>query len=182
VLTDLLGGQVQIMLPATVSSIEYIRAGRLGRSHSPPRRDQNCCPTSRPWLSSCRAMRRVIGLASAHQTPRRLRLCRSSTIRSGLADAKIKARLAELGGDALSPAAFGRSAHRTPLGTQNLPLLRSYHNKTLSWDDHAISLLKLTHDHLDLLPHRVTAGLAHLIKNWVHFWKGVPSMLHSCGK
>ena len=28
-LTDLLGGQVQVMFPATVSSIEYIRAGRL---------------------------------------------------------------------------------------------------------------------------------------------------------
>jgi hypothetical protein len=55
-----------------------------GRSQSPPRRDQNCCRTSRPWLSSCRAMRRVIGLASAHQTPRRLRSCRSSTMRSPL--------------------------------------------------------------------------------------------------
>jgi tripartite-type tricarboxylate transporter receptor subunit TctC len=28
-LTDLLGGQVQVMFPSTVSSIEYIRAGRL---------------------------------------------------------------------------------------------------------------------------------------------------------
>src|SRR5215471_9722267 len=28
-LTDLLGGQVQVMLPGTVASIEYIRAGRL---------------------------------------------------------------------------------------------------------------------------------------------------------
>jgi tripartite-type tricarboxylate transporter receptor subunit TctC len=28
-LTDLLGGQVQVMFPATVSSIEYIRDGRL---------------------------------------------------------------------------------------------------------------------------------------------------------
>src|SRR5262245_4561199 len=28
-LTDLLGGQMQVMFPATVSSIEYVRAGRL---------------------------------------------------------------------------------------------------------------------------------------------------------
>jgi tripartite-type tricarboxylate transporter receptor subunit TctC len=28
-LTDLLGGQVQVMFPSTVASIEYIRAGRL---------------------------------------------------------------------------------------------------------------------------------------------------------
>lgn len=122
------------------------------------------------------------GVCAPNATPAKVVQKLNNQINAGLADAKIKARLAELGGDALSPAAFGRSAHRTPLGTQNLPLLRSYHNKTLSWDDHAISLLKLTHDHLDLLPHRVTAGLAHLIKNWVHFWKGVPSMLHSCGK
>jgi hypothetical protein len=108
----------------------------------------------------------------------------NNEINAGLADAKIKARLAELGGDALalSPAALDALRTVRSLGTRNLPLLRSYHNKTLSWDDHAITLLKLTHDHLDLLPHRVTAGIAHLIKNWVHFWKGVPSMLHSCGK
>jgi tripartite-type tricarboxylate transporter receptor subunit TctC len=52
-LTDLLGGQVQVMFPATVSSIEYIRAGRL-RALAVTRA-QNYCRTSRPWLSSYRA-------------------------------------------------------------------------------------------------------------------------------
>ena len=56
-LTDLLAGQVQVMFPATVSSIEYIGRAGCGRSQSPPRRAQNCCPTlagqnHMTWLTS----------------------------------------------------------------------------------------------------------------------------------
>ena len=78
-LTDLLAGQVQVMFPAIVSSIEYIRDGRLARSQSPPQRAQSFCRTSRPWRSSCSNTRRVIGSAFAHQAPHRPRSSRSST-------------------------------------------------------------------------------------------------------
>ena len=65
-LTDLLGGQVQVMFASMSSSMEYMRTGKLRalavttatRSEALPR-------TSRPWLSSCRATRRADGSASA---------------------------------------------------------------------------------------------------------------------
>ena len=49
-LTDLLGGQVQVMFATTASSIEYIRAGRL-RALAVTSREAigRCCPTSRRW-------------------------------------------------------------------------------------------------------------------------------------
>ena len=68
-----------------------------------------------------------------------------------------------------------------PVFRCNLLLLGSYRNKTFGWDDHPITLLKLTDDHLGLLPPRY-AGLAHLSKDWAHFWKGIPPVLHSCSK
>jgi tripartite-type tricarboxylate transporter receptor subunit TctC len=64
-LTDLLGGQMQVMFPTTVSSIEYIRAGRLRA------------------LAVTAATRS--DALSAHQKPRQLRSSTSSTRRSTLA-------------------------------------------------------------------------------------------------
>ena len=84
-LTDLLGGQVQVMFPATVSSIEYIRDGRLRALAVTAATRSERYRTSRPWLSSCRTTRPVIGSAYAHQMPRRPRSSRSSTRRSTLA-------------------------------------------------------------------------------------------------
>ena len=63
-------------------------------------------------MSSCRATRRAPGSASAHRrhTPAEIVEKLNKEINAGLADPKIKARLADLGGDvlALSPADFGK--------------------------------------------------------------------------
>jgi tripartite-type tricarboxylate transporter receptor subunit TctC len=67
---------------------------------------------SRLSQNLCRATRRVPGPASAHRRPLRPRssMRHNKEINAGLADPKIKARLADLGSTALagSPADFGR--------------------------------------------------------------------------
>src|SRR5215472_3331733 len=69
-------------------------SGMVGCAHlqSPPRRAQSCCRTSRPWISSCRAMRRAAGSASARQRLRRPRSSKSSTRRSTRASPIPKSR------------------------------------------------------------------------------------------
>src|SRR5262245_6269663 len=61
-------------------------------------------------------------------------------------------------------------------------LLGSHCNETLGRDDNSIAPLKLTHDHLDLFPHRLTFGVPYLLKKRAHLWKGIPSVLHRCGE
>ena len=111
-LTDLLGGQVQMMIPAPLASIEYIRAGKLrALAVTTPTRWKDC-QTSRPWASSCRAMKRALGSASARPSARPPRSSKNSTRRSMLPwpTPKMRARLADMGGTALPglPADFGK--------------------------------------------------------------------------
>jgi tripartite-type tricarboxylate transporter receptor subunit TctC len=73
-LTDLLGGQVQVMFDNLASSLEYIRAGRL--------RPLGLTTMCRPWANSCPASRRALNSASAHPRARRPRSSRGSTERS----------------------------------------------------------------------------------------------------
>jgi tripartite-type tricarboxylate transporter receptor subunit TctC len=111
-LTDLLGGQVQVMFPATVSAIEYIRAGRLRalavttatRSELLPD-----IPTVAEFVPGYEASN-WFGVCAPNATPAEIVEKLNNEINAGLADSKMKARLAELGGDvlALSPAAFGK--------------------------------------------------------------------------
>jgi tripartite-type tricarboxylate transporter receptor subunit TctC len=110
-LTDLLGGQVQVMFPSTVSSIEYIRAGRLRalavttatRSEALPR-----IPTVGEFVPGYEASG-WFGIGAPKGTPAEI-VDKLKEINAGLADPKMKARLADLGGDvlALSPADFGK--------------------------------------------------------------------------
>ena len=76
-LTDLLGGQVQVVFDTTLASIEYIRAGRL----------------------------RPLAVTTTEVIDKL-----NKEINAGLADPKIKARLADLGGTPFvgSPADFGK--------------------------------------------------------------------------
>jgi tripartite-type tricarboxylate transporter receptor subunit TctC len=111
-LTDLLAGQVQVMFPATVSSIEYIRAGRLRalavttttRSELLPD-----IPTMAEFVPGYEASN-WFGVGAPKATPAEIVEKLNREINAGLADAKMKARLADLGGDvlALSPADFGK--------------------------------------------------------------------------
>jgi tripartite-type tricarboxylate transporter receptor subunit TctC len=111
-LTDLLGGQMQVMFPATVSSIEYIRAGRLRalavtaatRSDELPD-----IPTVAEFVPDYEASN-WFGVGAPKATPAEIVEKLNEEINAGLADPKIKARLAELGAMVLasSPADFGK--------------------------------------------------------------------------
>src|SRR5262249_527614 len=64
-MTDLLGGQVQVIFGAVTSSIEYIKAGRLRALAALPQSARRRCPNCQPGASSGRATRRVSGTVLA---------------------------------------------------------------------------------------------------------------------
>ena len=111
-LTDLLAGQVQVYFAGTPASIEYIRAGRLRalavtaatRSDALPD-----IPTVGEFLPAYEAST-WYGVGAPKVTPAEIVEKLNKEINAGLADPKIKARLADLGGDVLahSPADFGK--------------------------------------------------------------------------
>jgi tripartite-type tricarboxylate transporter receptor subunit TctC len=111
-LTDLIGGQVQVMFGNMPSSIEHIRAGKLrplavttaARSEAlpdlPPVGDFVPGYEASTWQ----------GLGAPGNTPAEIVDKLNKEINAALTDPKIKARLADLGGTVLSgsPADFGR--------------------------------------------------------------------------
>jgi tripartite-type tricarboxylate transporter receptor subunit TctC len=112
-LTDLLGGQVQVMFDTMPSSIEYIRAGRLRplavttttRLEALPD-----FPTVGDFVSGYEASG-WIGLGSPKNTPGEIVDTLNKEINAALVESEIKARLAGLGGTVLlagSPADFGK--------------------------------------------------------------------------
>jgi len=111
-LTDLLGGQVQLMFPGTTAAIEYIRAGTLRalavttatRSDILPD-----VPTLGEFVPGYEASL-LDGLGAPKNTPAEIVGRLNQEINAALADPKLKGRLAELGGLTLpgSPADFGK--------------------------------------------------------------------------
>jgi tripartite-type tricarboxylate transporter receptor subunit TctC len=111
-LTDLLAGQVHVMFPTMPSSIEYVRAGKLRalavttamRSDAFPE-----IPTIGDFVPGYESSA-WLGLGAPKNTPAEILNKLNREINAGLADPKIKTRLADLGGDvlALSPADFGK--------------------------------------------------------------------------
>jgi tripartite-type tricarboxylate transporter receptor subunit TctC len=111
-LTDLIGGQVQVMFGNMPSSIEHVRAGKLrplavttaARSEAlpdlPPVGDFVPGYEASTWQ----------GLGAPGNTPAEIVDKLNKEINAALSDSKIKARLADLGGTVLSgsPADFGR--------------------------------------------------------------------------
>src|SRR5262249_17516907 len=95
-LTDLLGGQMQVMFPTTVSSIEYIRAGRLRalavtaatRSDALPD-----IPTVAEFVPGYEASN-WFGVCAPKTTPAEIVDKLNKEINAGLADPKITTRLA----------------------------------------------------------------------------------------
>jgi tripartite-type tricarboxylate transporter receptor subunit TctC len=111
-LTDLLGRQVQVMFAITVASIEYIKTGRLRalavtaatRSDALPD-----IPTVGEFVLNYEASN-WFGVCAPKATPTEIVDKLNKEINASLAEPKIKARLADLGGAvlALSPAEFGK--------------------------------------------------------------------------
>jgi tripartite-type tricarboxylate transporter receptor subunit TctC len=111
-LTDLLGGQVQVMFASISSSIEYVRAGNLRAlavttaTRSPVLPD---IPTVAEFVPGYESSF-FLGLGAPKNTPAEIVDKLNKEINAALADPKMKARLSELGVTALpgSPADFGK--------------------------------------------------------------------------
>jgi tripartite-type tricarboxylate transporter receptor subunit TctC len=111
-LVDLLGGQVQMMFGVITSSMEYIKAGKLRplavstamRATALPD-----LPTVGDFLPGYEASD-WYGICAPHGTPAEIVGKLNAEINAGLADPKLKARLADLGASVLlgSSADFGK--------------------------------------------------------------------------
>jgi tripartite-type tricarboxylate transporter receptor subunit TctC len=111
-LTDLLGGQVQVYFASTTISIEHIRAGKLRalavttakRSEALPD-----IPTVGHFLPGYETSL-WFGVGAPKNTPAEIIDKLNKEINAGLADPKIKAAVADMGGTVLvgAPADFGK--------------------------------------------------------------------------
>jgi len=110
--TDLLGGQVQVYFPTTISSIEHIKTGKLRalavttatRVEALPD-----IPTMGDFIPDYEASN-WYGVGAPKNTPTEIVGKLNNEINAALADANMKARLSDIGGVILagSPADFGR--------------------------------------------------------------------------
>lgn len=111
-LTDLLGGQVQVMFTSIPASLEYLKDGKLralavttaARSETLPE-----IPSVGEFVPGYEAIA-VNGIGAPRNTPVEIIDKLNTAINAALADPRIKARLADLGGTVLpgTPADFGK--------------------------------------------------------------------------
>jgi tripartite-type tricarboxylate transporter receptor subunit TctC len=111
-LTDLIGGQVQVMIDTTPASMQHIRSGRLRplavttatRADALPD-----LPTVGDFVPGYEATS-WFGIGAPKDTPPEIITTLNKEINAAIADPKIKARLIDLGGTVLpgSPADFGK--------------------------------------------------------------------------
>ena len=110
-LTDLIGGQVQVMFAALSSSIEYVRAGKLRALAVSTASSSNALdiPPLADFLPGYEASG-WFGIGAPKNTPAEIVERLSKEINAGLADPKLKARFADLGATVFagSPADFGK--------------------------------------------------------------------------
>jgi tripartite-type tricarboxylate transporter receptor subunit TctC len=111
-LTDLLGGQVLTAIVGTTGSIEYVRTGKL-RALAVTTTERAAAlpdvPTVGEFLPGYDAGD-LLGVGVPRNTPAEIVDQLNKEINAGLADPKIKARFADLGGTALAltPAEYGK--------------------------------------------------------------------------
>ena len=111
-LTDLIGGQVQVAFDPMPSSIEYVKGGKLRplavttavRSQALPE-----IPAVGEFVPGYEAST-WYGVGAPRNTPAEIIATLNREINAGLADAKLKTRLADLGGMALAGSAAGFGA------------------------------------------------------------------------
>jgi tripartite-type tricarboxylate transporter receptor subunit TctC len=118
VMTDLLGGQVQVLFGSTSLTIEQIRAGKLRPlAVTTATRWEGLpdLPTVSEFLPGYEASA-WSGVGAPRNTPAKIIDTLNKEINAALADPKMKARIADLGGTVLtgSPTDFGKFiAHET---------------------------------------------------------------------
>jgi tripartite-type tricarboxylate transporter receptor subunit TctC len=111
-LTDLMAGQVQVMFDNMVSSIEFIRSGKL-RALAVTTATRSVVlpdiPTVGDFVSGYEASGHQ-GIGAPRNTPNDIIDKLNKEINAGLVDPKLKARLADLGGTVLvgSPADYAK--------------------------------------------------------------------------
>jgi tripartite-type tricarboxylate transporter receptor subunit TctC len=111
-LTDLISGQIEVLFPSLGSSIEYVKTGKVralavtGATRSDALPD---LPTVAETLPGYEAAS-FYGIGAPRNTPMEVVEILNRTVNAGLADAKLKARLADLGSVPLPgpPATFGK--------------------------------------------------------------------------
>ena len=111
-LTDLIAGQVQVVFPSAASSIEYVKTGKLrGLAVTGATRLETLpdLPTVGESLPGYEASS-LYGIGAPRNTPAEIVDKLNKEVNSALADPKMRARLADLGGTPLpgSPAQFGK--------------------------------------------------------------------------
>jgi tripartite-type tricarboxylate transporter receptor subunit TctC len=111
-LTDLIGGQVQVIFVGPAVAIDHLKSGRLrALAVTSATRWQGLpdVPTVGDVLPGYEVTA-WIGVGAPKSTPAQIIDKLNEAINAGLADAKLNARLAELGGTAMigSPADFGK--------------------------------------------------------------------------
>jgi tripartite-type tricarboxylate transporter receptor subunit TctC len=112
VMTDLLSGQVQLYFGTTASSLEYVRTGKLrALAVTIERRLDELpdIPAVAEFVPGYEASN-WFGVGAPRDTPVEIIDKLNKEIHAGVADPKMKARLADLGGTPLlgSPADFGK--------------------------------------------------------------------------
>jgi tripartite-type tricarboxylate transporter receptor subunit TctC len=110
--SDLIGGQVQVIFPALISAIDFIRDGRLRALAVTTAQRLEALPdvpTVGEFVPGYEAST-WYGVGAPKNTPAEIVDKLNREINAGLADPKIKARLVELGGTLLggTPAEFGK--------------------------------------------------------------------------
>jgi tripartite-type tricarboxylate transporter receptor subunit TctC len=111
-LTGLLAGQVQVYFSPLVASIEHIKVGKLrALAVTTARRSEVLpdIPTLADFIPGYEAST-WLGVGTPKNTPAEIVDRLNKEINAALAEPKLKARLADLGGEVLSgsPADFGR--------------------------------------------------------------------------
>ena len=111
-LTDLISGQVQVMFDAISSSVEHIRGGRLRPIAVTTAMKADALPEV-PAIADDVPGYEVsnwFGFGMPRSTPADVIMAFNKAVNAALADSKLKARLAELGGILMpgSPADFGK--------------------------------------------------------------------------
>jgi tripartite-type tricarboxylate transporter receptor subunit TctC len=111
-LTDLLGGQVQVLFATTPGTTEYVRTGKLrGLAVTTASRAEVLpdLPTVGDFVPGYEASQ-WYGIGAPRNTPAEIIDKLNKEINAALADPRMKARFADIGGEVLAgtPAAFGK--------------------------------------------------------------------------
>jgi tripartite-type tricarboxylate transporter receptor subunit TctC len=111
-LTDLIGGQVQVMFADLTSSIEYVRSGKLRALAVSTASRSDALPDIPPLADFLPGYEASgwFGIGAPKNTPSEFVERLNQEINAGLADPKLKARIAELGAAVFAspPANFGK--------------------------------------------------------------------------